>query len=379
MKRGDRQWLLVKGKDQFAERGWKLETILKGAKRRKRATVKKRDARAGKRSMAVSTSRESSDLHPIAVTRAFEARALSGNVRVEVKRNVVELTNLDKVYWPDEGYTKGDLIKYYYGIAPHLLPYLKDRPLILKRFPEGIAADFFYQHDVDKAPDYIRTSEIEVREGHQVDYIIGGTIETLLYTANLGAIEQHPWHSRVRQMDRPDWIVFDLDPGDSVKYSTVCEVALSVRDVLKRMSIDCYAKTSGARGMHVYIPIRPAYDYEQVAEFAESVAGLVAGENPQIATIERSLNKRKRGQVYVDHLQNARGKSIAAPYSARPKPGATVAAPLNWGEIERGEISPLDFTIKNMVKRVGRKGDLFAPVLTERQNLGGAMKRIRKG
>ncbi len=339
--------------------------------------MKKRNVRARKRSESVSKSNETADLRPIAAARAFEARRLSGNARIKVKRNVVELTNLDKVYWPGESYTKGDLIKYYYEVAPHLLPYLKDRPLILKRFPEGITADFFYQHDVDKAPDYIRTSEVKTREGHYVDYIIGGALETLLYTANLGAIEQHPWHSCVRQMDRPDWIVFDLDPSEDVRYSTVCEVALGVRDVFERMSLVCYAKTSGARGMHIYIPIRSAYDYEQVAEFAKEVAEMVAGENPEIATIERSLKKRKRGQVYVDHLQNARGKSVVAPYSARPKPGATVAAPLNWSEVKRKEISPQDFTIKNMVKRVERKGDLFAPVLSERQSLGDALRRIR--
>jgi DNA ligase D-like protein (predicted polymerase)/DNA ligase D-like protein (predicted 3'-phosphoesterase) len=375
MKGRDRQWLLVKSKDEFAEPGWKLETILKGAKRTKKRGVKMRTGRAGKKSASVSKSEERVDLRPIEAARAFEARKLSGNVNVKVKRSVVALTNLDKVYWPDEGFTKGDLIKYYYEIAPQLLPYLKDRPLILKRFPEGITADFFYQHDVDKAPDYIRTLEVEAKEGHHVEYIIGGALETLLYTANLGAIEQHPWHSRVRHLDRPDWIVFDLDPGEGVRYSTVCEVALSVRDLLERMSLVCYPKTSGARGMHIYIPIKSGYSYEQVALFAEQVADMVAGENPAIATTERSLKDRKRGQVYVDHMQNARGKSVVAPYSARPKPGATVAAPLNWAEVKRQEISPQDFTIKNMVRRVERKGDLFAPVLSERQNLSKAMGR----
>jgi bifunctional non-homologous end joining protein LigD len=313
---------------------------------------------------------------PITAARFFNARNLSGDANVKVKNEVLALTNLDKIYWPEDGSTKGDLIKYYYQISPHLLPHLQDRPLILKRFPDGIAKSFFYQHDVDDAPEYIPTSRIRVTEGHEVDYIIGGLLPTLLYTTNLGAIEQHPWHSRIQSLDHPDWIVFDLDPGASVRYPTICEVALGVKEALEQLSLACYAKTSGSRGMHIYVPIKAEYDYEQVASLAEQVAEMVVDKHPEISTTERSLKKRRSGQIYLDHMQNNRGKSIAAPYSVRPREGATVSTPLDWTEVKRKKITPQDFTIKNLGKRVEGKGDLFAPVLSDRQSLAEAMKRL---
>ena len=189
-------------------------------------------------------------------------------------------------------------------------------------------------------------------------------------------VEQHPWHSRIRSLDHPDWIVFDLDPGEGVRYSTICDVALNVKEALEQLHLTCYAKTSGSRGMHIYVPIKPTYDYEQVTEFAKKVAKMVAGEQPEIATIERSLKKRKPGQVYIDYMQNNRGKSIAAPYSVRPREGAPVSAPLDWAEVKRRKITPEDFTIKNMIKRIKRKGDIFASVLSDRQSLGDAMKML---
>jgi DNA ligase D len=313
---------------------------------------------------------------PASAAQFFKARKLSGDAGVRVNNDILALTHLDKVYWPENGYTKGDLIKYYYEISPHLLPHLQDRPLILKRFPNGITKDFFYQHDIDDAPEYIRTARIKVTEGHQVDYIIGGTLAALLYTANLGAIEQHPWHSRIHNLDHPDWIVFDLDPGEGVPYGTICEVALILKDTLEELSLGSYAKTSGSRGMHIYVPIKPTYEYEQVADIAEQVAEMVASEHPEIATTERSLKKRRRDQVYVDHMQNNRGKSIVAPYSVRPAEGATVSTPLGWSEVKRKKVTPHDFTIKNIVKRVERKGDLFASVLSDRQSLREAMRRL---
>jgi bifunctional non-homologous end joining protein LigD len=281
------------------------------------------------------------------------------------------------VYWPNDGYTKGDLITYYYEVAKTILPYLKGRPLILKRYPNGIKESFFHQHDVDEAPDYARTVSLEAEDGHVVDYIVCDNVATLLYLSNLGAIERHPWHSRVRNLDHPDWFVFDLDPSEGVEYSQVCEVALSVKAVLERLGLACYAKTSGSRGMHIYVPIEPEYTYEQVAEFAEQVAALVAKENPEIATVERSLKKRKRGHIYVDFLQNARGKSVVAPYSVRPRDGATVSAPLDWKEVGRKKVTPQDFTIKNIGKRLARKGDLFRPVLREKQSLNKAIQEAK--
>ena len=165
---------------------------------------------------------------------------------------------------------------------------------------------FIYQHDVDEAPDYARAVALEVEEGHVVDYLVCDNLATLLYVTNLGAIERHPWNSRARNPDRPDWVVFDLDPGEGVEFAAICEVALRLKDVIGRADLECFAKTSGSRGIHVYVPLKPVHGYEEVADFAERVASIVASDLPRLATVERSLKKRPRGSVYVDHLQNAR-------------------------------------------------------------------------
>jgi bifunctional non-homologous end joining protein LigD len=232
------------------------------------------------------------------------------------------------------------------------------------------------RHDVDEAPDYARTVAIDVQEGHVVDYLVCDNSATLLYVANLGAIELHPWNSRTRNPDHPDWVVFDLDPGEGVAFAAICEVALLLKDVMSRAGLECFAKTSGSRGIHVYAPLKPVHGYEEVADFAERAASIVAREIPRLATVERSLRKRPRRTVYVDHLQNARGKSVVAPYSARPRPGATVSAPLDWAEVKKGKITPQDFTIENMLKRIERKGDLFKPTLKLRQRLGASALSI---
>jgi bifunctional non-homologous end joining protein LigD len=393
----DRQWLLIKSRDEFAEPGWTLKTILpvngqstKAARAntgRTKEKIAKPTKNAGKTNASAASSaptkkraaKQAENEKPVAVTTAFKTKTLSGDMQVKVKKHTVALTSLDKVYWPEDGYTKGDLLRYYYEVADTILPYLKDRPLILKRYPNGITKNFFFQHDVEDAPEFARTITLDVPDmgaGHKVAYLIGGTLETLLYTTNLGAIEQHPWLSRTRSLDHPDWIVFDLDPGKDVQFETICEVAVSLRDVLGRLGLEGYAKTTGSRGIHVYVPIKADYSYPQVAEFAERVAAMVVREQPKVATLERSLKKRKRGQIYVDYLQNARGKSAAAPYSARPRAGAMVSTPLTWREVETGEIVPQEFTIKSVLKRIARKGDLFAPVLKSRQSLNKAMKGV---
>lgn len=317
------------------------------------------------------------DIKALPASRAFKEKELSGDIHIKIGREMVSLTNLDKVYWPDDGYTKGDLIRYYYEVSNYILPYLKDRPLILKRYPSGIKGPFFHQHDAGEAPNYVRTISLEVEDTngeHIVNYIVGGNLPTLLYLANLGAIECHSWHSRTKNLDRPDWLVFDLDPGKGIRFEVICEVALCVRKILSRSGLSSYAKMSGSRGIHVYVPIKPVYSYEQVVHFAERVATLVVREMPEATTVERSLKKRRRGQIYVDYMQNARGKSVAAPYSVRPKPGATVSAPLDWNEVKRKKIEPKDFTIKNMLRRIEQKGDLFKEVLSNRQTLPDALE-----
>jgi bifunctional non-homologous end joining protein LigD len=245
----------------------------------------------------------------------------------------------------------------------------------MKRYPNGIAGSFFHQHDVNEAPDYVRTVTLDVEEGHKVDYLIGDDQATLLYMANLGAIERHPWHSRVRNIDRPDWFVFDLDP-QGVEWGEICEVAVSCKEILDSVGLDSYAKTSGSRGIHVYVPIKPIYSYKQVADFAERVARIIERENIEVATLERSLKKRKKARIYLDHMQNARGKSVVAPYSVRPKPGATVSAPLEWSEVKRKTVTIQDFTIKTMMERLKRRGDLFKPVLDNKQSLERALKKL---
>jgi bifunctional non-homologous end joining protein LigD len=385
MKRREGEWLLFKRSDEFAEGGWELrlrkpvdgqETIRGKAKKKAEGGRRKAEGSGHVRKFDAAAKGGKA----VAVGRALKAKSFEGDVSVKVGRDVVPLTHLERVYWPDEGYTKGDLVRYYYEVADYILPYLKDRPLIMKRYPSGISGPFFHQHDVDEAPSFVRTVPLEVEDGggHEVDYIVGDNLATLLYMANLGAIERHPWHSRVEDLEHADWFVFDLDPGEGVSFETICDVALTTREVLARIGLESYPKTSGSRGTHVYVPVEPRYDYGSIAELAEQVATVVAREQAEVATVERSKRKRGEGMIYVDHMQNARGKSVVAPYSVRPKPGATVSAPLEWKEVERKKVKTSDFDIKNMLRRVERKGDLFEPVLKKRQRLEDAFERARE-
>ncbi|HEX8284027.1 MAG TPA: non-homologous end-joining DNA ligase [Pyrinomonadaceae bacterium] len=386
MKRRAGEWLLFKRTDEFAEEGWELrlrkpvdgvETIGASKGKKSRGAAVKAGAGHVKKFDAA---KKAGGAKAVPVGRAFKAKKLEGDLSVRVGRDVVPLTHVERVYWPEEGYTKGDLIRYYYEAADYILPYLKDRPLIMKRYPTGIGGPSFHQHDVNEAPDFVRTVPLEVEDGggHEVDYVVGDNVATLLYMANLGAVERHPWHSRVKDLEHPDWFVFDLDPAEGVTFETICDVALTTRDVLARLGLESYPKTSGSRGIHIYVPVKPAYDYGQIAKLAEQVATVVAREQSEVATVERSKSKRGARMIYVDHMQNARGKSVVAPYSVRPKPGATVSAPLEWKEVERKKIRTSDFDIRNMLRRVERKGDLFAPVLKGRQTLEDAFERARE-
>lgn len=287
------------------------------------------------------------------------------------------LTNLDKVYWPDEGFTKGDLINYYESIAPYILPYLKNRPLSLMRHPNGIKAPGFFHKDAgDMAPDWIKTADILAEStGKIVHYLVCNNVKSLLYIANLGCIEMNPWNSTTTKLDRPDYLVLDIDPSDKNTFDQVVDVALIIKEILDRAGIAGSCKTSGASGMHVYIPCKKKYEYETVRDFAHVLATLVQEQAPSFTTLERSLSKRKKDHIYIDYLQNSRGQTLASAYSARPKPGATVAAPLEWKEVKHG-LHPSAFTIKNMKKRVEKKGDLFAPVLEKGLDIKAAVKKL---
>jgi DNA ligase D-like protein (predicted polymerase)/DNA ligase D-like protein (predicted 3'-phosphoesterase) len=346
-----RQWLLIKGNDEFAE-----------------AT--------GKATGESSNERDTTERsHPVvSLPHALRARNLHGDLTLKVEGHTVALTHLERVYWPAEGYRKGDLLRYYFTVAPTLLPYLQGRPLILKRHPNGITGQSFYQHDVDAVPDFVNTFSTRAESGKVVDYAVCNNLATLLYLVNLGTLEQNPWHSRVQSIDCPDWIVFDLDPHE-VEFAAVQELALGLKDLLDRLGLASYPKTSGASGMHVYVPIASLYSYEQVAQFAEVVARRVAEKYPQLGTLERSLKKRKSGRIYLDHLQNARGKSVVAPYSVRAQAEATVSTPLTWAEVEH-PLSPTEFTLATLPRRLTQHGDLFAPVLAHKQDLRAAIEKL---
>jgi bifunctional non-homologous end joining protein LigD len=291
----------------------------------------------------------------------------------------VELTNLDKVFWPDDGFTKGDLIRFYDRISKYLVPYLLDRPLVFKRYPNGINEPYFYQKDAaDHTPDWVRTKTMWSEDVQRnIRYFIGADREQLIYIANMGAITQNPWMSRVQHLEYPDYIVFDLDPVEA-PYSTVQKIALTLKDVLDELGMRSYPKTSGSSGIHVHLPIlEKKFTYEDVRLFAHAVASVVVQRMPQYATIERVVRRRKPEWVYLDYLQNIRGKTVASVYSPRAKPGAPVSTPLKWEELKK-PIDPRDFNIVSVFKRLDKVGDLFEPALTDRQDISGFLSVLRQ-
>ena len=289
------------------------------------------------------------------------------------------LTHLDKIYWPDEKITKGELIKYYESVTDFILPYLKKRPLSLLRNPNGIKAKGFFQKDAaDLAPSWMKTADILAESTNKiVHYMVCNDLKSLLYIANLGCIEMNPWNSTVNALDNPDYIIMDIDPSEKNSFNDVIDVALVIKEILDRGNLSGFCKTSGASGMHVYIPCNKKYNYNEAREFARIIATLVNEELPGLTTLERSLSKRKKNQVYVDFLQNSRGQTLASAYSVRPKPGATVSTPLEWREVKYG-LLPSDFTIKNVLKRFKKKGDLFKGVLGKGINISKALSLLGK-
>lgn len=294
-----------------------------------------------------------------------------------MKKGKVELTNTGKLYWPDEGITKGELLAYYESMHKFILPYLRKRPMSLKRNPNGVKDQGFYHKDAgDIAPDWMETADIHAESTNKIiSYLVCNDLNSLLFIANLGCIEMNPWNSTVTRLDKPDYMVMDIDPSEKNSFEEVVDTALVVRDVCERAGISTYCKTSGASGLHVYIPCNKKYDYDTVRDLARIIATLVQEQLPGTTTLERSLSKRKKNQIYVDFLQNSRGQTLASAYSARPRPGATVSTPLEWKEVKHG-LHPSMFTIKNIRKRVEKKGDLFRPVLGRGINIPGALKKL---
>ncbi|MCC6589841.1 MAG: DNA ligase D [Bryobacterales bacterium] len=286
------------------------------------------------------------------------------------------IRNLNKVWYPVERYTKRDVLNYYNAVAPLILPYLLDRPLSLRRYPNGIQEEGFFQKNTASGgfPDWIRQETIVAEDGKLRKQVIGSGLAELLYLANLGCIDQNPWMSRVQTLDNPDFILIDLDPSDC-PYSKIVEAALLVRRKLDHLELDAYPKTTGGDGLHLYIPLEPVYQYDQARALAEILARLCAAERPDLFTLPRSTAKREKGKVYFDWMQIARGKTISAPYVLRAYNGAPVATPLEWRELTPS-LHPSHFHIGNALDRFDRVGDLFEPTLSRRQKLEAALERM---
>jgi bifunctional non-homologous end joining protein LigD len=290
-----------------------------------------------------------------------------GDLILNVDGQHVPLTSLDRVYWPDERLTKFDLLCYYIQISPYILPFLEDRPAILQRWPRGIKAPMFFQQDLESAPGFVKSVRLQNLQGRELDYAVYTTTASLLYFVNLGTIEQHPWHSTVKKLNKPDWIALDLDPKQA-PWENVLQVAFLAKGLCDELGLRAFPKTSGSSGIHIYLPLKPRNEYERVAEFSKLLAGEIAQRAPKIATVERTIAKRKRDQVYVDWMQNARGKSLAAVYTTRAKPKATVSMPLTWKQIEKG-VKISDFTLRNAPTLLAKNGGAWADFFNSRQTL----------
>jgi bifunctional non-homologous end joining protein LigD len=284
-------------------------------------------------------------------------------------------TNVKKIFWPAEGYTKGDLIAYYERVAPLMLPYLRDRPLVLTRFPDGITGKSFYQKDApDFAPAWVRTERIYSRDTERdIAYLVVDDVEMLRYVANSGAIPIHLWASRVPSLERPDWLVLDLDPKGA-PFTDVVRVALALRRILERLELPSYVKTSGATGLHILLPLGARYTYEQCRTFARLLAVMGVEAEPEISTVARPLRARG-GKVYIDFGQNGHGQTIVAPYSLRPLPGAPASCPLEWREVT-ARLDPARFTLRTLPARFDKMSDPLTPVLGDGIDMGAALERI---
>lgn len=279
-------------------------------------------------------------------------------------RTKVKTTNLDKIFWPKEKITKGMVIDYYQQMAPFILPYLKDRPQSLKRNPNGILDKGFYHKDAGgQAPSWVKRKEIYSESAKkEIDYIICNNAATLAYLNNLGCIELNPWNSTTRALDKPDYLVIDLDPSEKNSFDQVVEAAHAFKELLDKIGAASYCKTSGATGLHVFVPMGKKYGYEQVKDFAHLLCMHVEEQLPAFTTLERSLAKRGNKKIYLDYLQNRRGQTLASVYSLRPHAGAAVSTPLNWEEVKPG-LDPADFNIDSMAARMKQQKDIFFPVL----------------
>jgi bifunctional non-homologous end joining protein LigD len=295
---------------------------------------------------------------------------------LEADGRELRLSNLDKVFWPDEGYTKGDLIAYYFNVADLIIPYLRERPLTMKRMPDGMAGGFFYEKTAPShTPDWIERCHVESEDAKTgvIGYLMVNDLSTLLYVANLGCIEMHPLHSRCGSVEQPDYLFFDLDPMEA-SFEDVLAVAMHVKAALDALGLMSYPKTSGATGVQIYVPVVAGYSYDQVREFVGTVGRMIEKADRDRVTMAWKIDRRT-GKVFIDHNMNRSGANIAAVYSLRPEARATVSTPLTWDELEAG-VTPQDFRIDNVWERLAKVGDLFEGVRTVPQDLTDALEAL---
>ena len=295
----------------------------------------------------------------------------------DINGHQLKFNHLSKVFWPKEGYSKRDLLNYYYQVAPYILPYLKHRPQSLNRFPNGIEGKSFYQKDVTAtAPDWVKQFPYHTSAGEDKNFLVVEDESSLLWMANLGAIEMNPWNSTIDTPDNPDWCIIDLDPTEKNSFEQVIRTAQITREVLGDMGVTGYPKTSGSTGIHIYIPMGAKYSYDECQAFGKLIATRVHAALPRFTSIER-LTERRKGCIYVDYLQNRPKATLAAPYAVRPKPGATVSMPLHWEEVRKG-LKMEQFTLRNAMARVAAEGDIFKLVLGKGVNIKKALALLKK-
>ena len=289
--------------------------------------------------------------------------ANTDNVQIRAGGKLVRLTNLRKPFWPALGVTKGDLLRYYAAIAPALVPHVRSRAMVMKRYPHGAAGEFFFmKRTPSPSPEWLETCSIRHDSGNVIDFPMIQDLAALLWVVNLGCIDLNQWYSRCDDVDRPDYFHFDLDPGPDVPFAQVLEASLLMRDALDALKMPSYPKTSGSKGLHVYVPIKRGPTQKDVWTFTKALAMTLAERHPKVLTAQYRVAKRPRGRVLVDYNQNAWGRTLASVYSVRPTPVASVSAPVGWDEIERG-ITIEQFTMDVVLDRVARLGDVHAPVL----------------
>ena len=297
-----------------------------------------------------------------------------GDGTVAIGKTRLDVTNLRKIFFPDTGYTKGDVLRYYAAVADAIVPTTADRPLVLKRFPNGITGKSFFQQNASDVPDGVRVETID-EKGSPARRFVGGSLTTILYTIQLGAISVDPWHSRVQSLDTPDYTIIDLDPGDDASFARVVAVARYVHETLEELGLHGVAKTSGASGIHIYLPLPPRTPSDAATLLAQLVATRVATAHPREATVTRAVKARATNAVYVDYLQNIVGKTVAGPYCVRAVPGAHVSTPLDWAELT-DDLTPAAFTIETVPPRLAERGDLWAAAMKKR-NTAAVLRSLR--